>query len=121
MAASSAVARPGRIGFVLALAGAALGLGNIWRFPFITGVNGGAVFLLIYLAMVLLIGYPLFISETLLGKVTRKSPVAAFRQPAPDAHPQKAISCQCKAVSFQASSSRITPPAPPPGTSPGPR
>ncbi len=74
-----------RIGFVLAAAGSAVGLGNIWRFPYVAGVNGGAAFLLIYLVTIGLIGYPLFLNEMLLGRKTQKNPVGAFRALAPGA------------------------------------
>ncbi len=65
-------------GFVLATIGAAVGLGNIWRFAYIAGENGGAVFLLIYLLFVLLIGLPLMIAELALGRRGGGDAVAAF-------------------------------------------
>jgi len=67
-----------RIGFILAAAGSAVGLGNIWRFPYMTGKMGGAIFVLIYLLSVLLIGLPLIIAEVSLGRATGKNPVGAF-------------------------------------------
>ncbi|MFU0800541.1 MAG: sodium-dependent transporter [Xylanivirga thermophila] len=67
-----------KIGFILATAGSAVGLGNIWRFPYIAGVNGGAAFILIYIAAILLIGYPLMCTEVALGRRTQKNPVGAF-------------------------------------------
>lgn len=66
------------LGFVLATIGSAVGLGNIWRFAYVTGDNGGAVFLLVYLAFVALIGLPLMIAELSLGRSTRSDPVRAF-------------------------------------------
>jgi NSS family neurotransmitter:Na+ symporter len=66
------------IGFVLAAAGSAIGLGNIWRFPYITGQNGGAAFVVIYLAFVFLIGVPVMIAELTIGRHTQKNPVGAF-------------------------------------------
>jgi neurotransmitter:Na+ symporter, NSS family len=67
-----------RIGFVLAVAGSAVGLGNIWRFPYIVGENGGAAFILVYLVCLLLIGFPVFMSEVLIGRTTQTSPSGAF-------------------------------------------
>ncbi len=74
-----------RIGFVLAAAGSAVGLGNIWRFPYVAGVNGGAAFLIIYLVTIAFIGYPLFINEMAIGRKTHKNPVGAIRMIAPGA------------------------------------
>ena len=56
-----------RIGFVLAVAGSAVGLGNIWRFPYLAGEYGGGAFVLVYLACVFVIGLPIMMSEILLG------------------------------------------------------
>ena len=69
----------GRIGYVLAVAGSAVGLGNIWRFPYLAAKYGGGMFLLVYLILVVTFGYVLIVSETTLGRMTRKSPVGAFR------------------------------------------
>jgi NSS family neurotransmitter:Na+ symporter len=68
-----------RIGFILAASGSAIGLGNIWKFPYITGVYGGGAFVLVYLFCVVLVGLPLMISELMIGRRTQKSPVGAFR------------------------------------------
>ncbi|MGE4619529.1 MAG: sodium-dependent transporter [Planctomycetota bacterium] len=68
-----------RWGFILASAGCAIGLGNIWKFPYITGENGGGLFVLIYLACIALIGLPIMLAEVLLGRTTQKSPVGAYR------------------------------------------
>ena len=57
-----------RIGVILATAGSAVGLGNIWRFPYMTGENGGAVFIIIYIFCVLLFGIPCMISEFIIGR-----------------------------------------------------
>lgn len=65
-------------GFVLAAAGSAVGLGNIWRFPYITGKNGGALFLLVYLAAVILLGLSVMYAELSLGRKSHKNPVGAF-------------------------------------------
>lgn len=68
----------GRIGYVLAVSGSAVGLGNIWRFPHLAAKYGGGMFLLTYLILMLTFGYVLIVSETALGRMTRKSPVGAF-------------------------------------------
>ena len=69
----------GSIGFVLAAAGSAVGLGNIWRFPYLAAKYGGGIFLLVYLILTVSFGYVLIMSETALGRMTRKSPVGAFQ------------------------------------------
>lgn len=68
-----------RVGFVLAAAGSAVGLGNIWKFPYITGVYGGGAFVFVYLACILLIGVPILLAEISLGKLTQRDPVGAMR------------------------------------------
>ncbi len=72
------------MGFILASAGSAIGLGNIWRFPYIAGQNGGAVFVLIYLVCVFLIGYPVMIAEITLGRNIVRNPVGVFKSITPD-------------------------------------
>jgi len=67
-----------RIGFVLAAAGSAVGLGNLWKFPYITWENNGGAFVIIYLLAVFVIGLPLMMSEILVGRKTQLSPVPAF-------------------------------------------
>ena len=67
-----------KFGFIMAAAGSAVGLGNIWRFPYITGQNGGGAFVLIYLACVILIGVPLLFTEMGFGRMTKKSTIGAF-------------------------------------------
>ncbi|MCA9025239.1 MAG: sodium-dependent transporter [Planctomycetaceae bacterium] len=69
-----------RFGFILAAAGSAIGLGNIWKFPYITGENGGGWFVLIYLACILLVGLPIMMAEIFIGRTAQKSPVGAFRE-----------------------------------------
>ena len=68
----------GRIGYVLAVAGSAVGLGNIWRFPYLAAKYGGGMFLLVYLILTVTFGYVLIVSETALGRMTKKGPVGAF-------------------------------------------
>jgi len=67
-----------KVGFILAASGSAVGLGNIWRFPYTTGKNGGAVFVLIYLVAILVVALPVLIAEVALGRFTGKNPVGAF-------------------------------------------
>ena len=68
----------GRIGFVLSAAGASVGLGNIWRFPYLAAKYGGGIFLLIYIILAFTFGYTMIIAETALGRMTKKSPVGAY-------------------------------------------
>lgn len=68
----------GRFGFVIAAAGSAVGLGNIWRFPYLAAKYGGGIFLLIYILLVITFGYTLMISENAIGRSTGKSPLTAF-------------------------------------------
>ena len=69
----------GKIGFVLSAAGASVGLGNIWRFPYLAAKYGGGIFLLIYIVLALTFGYTMIVAESALGRMTRKSPVSAFQ------------------------------------------
>lgn len=67
-----------KVGFILAASGSAVGLGNIWRFPYTTGKNGGALFVIIYLIAVVAVALPVLIAEVTLGRFTGKNPVGAF-------------------------------------------
>ena len=73
-----------KIGFIAAATGSAIGLGNIWRFPYLAGENGGAAFVLVYLFCVLLLGFPIMLAEVSIGRSTRKNPVGAFKTLAPN-------------------------------------
>jgi len=77
------IARFSRIGFILAAAGSAVGLGNIWKFPYITGEYGGGAFVLIYLLTVVFIGFSIMIAEMLIGYMGRKDSVSSFEDLAP--------------------------------------
>ena len=68
----------GKIGFILATAGASVGLGNIWRFPYLCAKYGGGAFLIIYILLALTFGYTMIVAETAIGRSTKKSPVGAF-------------------------------------------
>ncbi len=69
-----------RIGFVAAAAGSAVGLGNIWSFPYKTGENGGAAFLLIYFLCIILIGFPIMVGEVAIGRRTQANPYGAYKK-----------------------------------------
>ena len=68
-----------QFGFILAATGSAVGLGNIWKFPYITHQNGGGAFVLIYLVCVLLVGLPIMLAEIFLGKKSNRDPLGAYR------------------------------------------
>jgi len=68
------------LGFILAAAGSAIGLGNIWKFPYITGEYGGGAFVLVYLICVVIVGLPLMIAEIMIGRRAQKNPVGAFQE-----------------------------------------
>jgi len=72
-----------RIGAILALAGSAVGLGNIWKFPYEAGTNGGAAFLFIYIGFIILIGLPVMLAEFTIGRRTQSNPFGAFKKLAP--------------------------------------
>ena len=69
----------GKLGFVLSAAGASVGLGNIWRFPYLAAKYGGGMFLLIYILLAVTFGYTMIVAETSIGRSSGKSPVSAFR------------------------------------------
>lgn len=68
-----------RLAFILAAAGSAIGLGNVWRFPYLTGENGGGAFVLIYILCVLVMGVPIMMAEIMLGRRGRQSPINTMR------------------------------------------
>jgi len=68
-----------RLGFILAAAGSAVGLGNIWKFPYLAGQHGGAVFLILYLGFVFTIGLSVMLAEFAIGRTTQRNPVGAFK------------------------------------------
>lgn len=69
----------GKIGFVLAAAGSAVGLGNIWRFPYLAAKYGGGIFLLVYIVLSVTFGFTLMVAEIAIGRKTQQSPVGAYR------------------------------------------
>ena len=70
----------GRLGFILAAAGSAVGLGNLWKFPYIAFDNQGGAFVLVYLVAVVLVGIPIMMAEVLMGRRTRRNPVGCFQK-----------------------------------------
>ncbi len=72
-----------KLGFILAAAGSAVGLGNIWRFPYVTQENGGGIFVLLYLVAVVFIGLPVMLAELTIGRHTQRNPVGAFKKISP--------------------------------------
>ncbi len=74
-----------RLTFILAATGAAVGLGNVWKFPYLVGENGGGAFVLVYLVSIALIGVPVMISEVLIGRRGRQSPINSLRDLAGEA------------------------------------
>jgi NSS family neurotransmitter:Na+ symporter len=78
-----------RLAFILAATGSAVGLGNIWRFPYITSDNGGGAFVLIYLLCILAVGMPIMFSEIIIGRRGRMSPINSLRELAIDANASK--------------------------------
>lgn len=73
-----------KFGFIMSSAGAAIGLGAIWKFPYVTGMSGGGAFLLMFIAFTLLIGLPLLISEFIIGRGAQKEAVTAYHKLAPN-------------------------------------
>ncbi|MDX1458511.1 MAG: sodium-dependent transporter, partial [Marinobacter sp.] len=67
-----------RLAFILAATGSAVGLGNVWKFPYITGENGGGAFVLVYLACIAVIGIPIMMAEVLIGRSGRHNPIASM-------------------------------------------
>ena len=69
-----------RLGFILLSAGCAIGIGNVWKFPYITGQNGGAIFVLVYIACLILLGLPVMTMEFAMGRGAQKSPVKMYQE-----------------------------------------
>ena len=72
-----------QLGFILAAAGSAIGLGNIWRFPYMTGTMGGAIFVFIYICCVVFLAFPVMVAEITIGRTTKRNPVGAFKALSP--------------------------------------
>ena len=76
----------GKIGVILATAGSAVGLGNVWRFPFMAGQNGGAAFIVLYIGCILLLGIPGMVSEFIIGRHAQANALRAYDNIAPHRH-----------------------------------
>src|SRR5690554_5085334 len=72
-----------RLGFILSSAGAAIGLGAIWKFPYMTGMNGGGAFFLLFIAFTIIIGLPILIAEFIIGRGAGTEAVSAYKKLAP--------------------------------------
>lgn len=89
-----------QLGFILAAAGSAIGLGTLWKFPYMTASNGGGLFVLLYLFCTFLIGIPLFIAELILGRKTQRAAVGVFSELSGHATPWRAVGWLGVASSF---------------------
>merc|ERR1711879_560557 len=77
-----------RIGFILAAAGSAVGLGNIWKFPYVTGEYGGGAFVIVYLLAILFIGLTVFIAESFLGQASQANVATTFEKVSQSQNPK---------------------------------
>ena len=68
-----------RLGFILVSAGCAIGIGNVWKFPYVTGANGGGVFVLFYIISLIIMGVPILTMELAVGRASRKSAVLGYK------------------------------------------
>lgn len=75
-----------RIGFILAAAGSAIGIGAIWKLPYVTGISGGGAFFLLFIMFSLLIGFPLLLAEFVIGRSTQKEAISAYKMLAPNSY-----------------------------------
>ncbi len=69
-----------KLGFIMAAAGSAVGLGNLWKFPYVAGKNGGGAFVLVYFIMLFLVGFTLMLAELVLGRKTKLNAIGAYRK-----------------------------------------
>ena len=69
-----------RLGFILISAGCAIGIGNVWKFPYMVGQNGGGIFVLFYLLFLVIFGIPIMTMEFSIGRAAQKSPVKLYQQ-----------------------------------------
>lgn len=89
-----------RLGFILAALGSAIGLGTLWKFPYVTGENGGGLFVFIYLLFTLFLGIPLFIGELILGRRAQRGAVGIFAQISGESSPWRTVGWLGVASSF---------------------
>lgn len=88
------------LGFILAAAGSAVGLGSLWRFPYYTGENGGGLFVLFYVFFTFIVGIPVFLAELIIGRNSQKSPVGALSELSKFSHAWKSLGWLCVFSSF---------------------
>ena len=69
-----------KLGFIMAAAGSAVGLGNLWKFPYLAGSNGGGAFVFVYLVLILLVGFTMMLAEIIIGRNTQLSSVGAYKK-----------------------------------------
>lgn len=89
-----------RIGFIMATAGSAIGLGSLWKFPYVTGENGGGLFVLAFIFFTFLIGAPIFVAELIIGRRAQKSPVGAFTDLSNQSQNWKFVGWLCVFINF---------------------
>ena len=89
-----------RLGFILVSAGCAVGLGNVWKFPYICGKNGGAAFILLYILCLLVLGFPILVFEFSIGRGSQKSVCSAFKELAPESNRWHRFSNFCLAGNY---------------------
>ena len=83
------------MGFLMACAGSAVGLGNIWKFPYIAGENGGGLFVVIYLICIFAVGVPIMICEFAIGRCAQRSPAEAFAKLSHGSTAWRAVGAWC--------------------------
>ena len=93
-----------RLGFILLSAGCAIGIGNVWKFPYMVGQNGGGAFVLLYLFFLLVMGIPVMTIEFSLGRASRKSPVRIYHAPVSYTHLPNQVRGFCHRVETVVSS-----------------
>lgn len=84
-----------RLGFILVSAGCAIGIGNVWKFPYVTGVNGGGVFVLFYIISLVIMGVPILTMELAVGRASRKSAVLGYKALEPKGQPLGTSTAGC--------------------------
>jgi NSS family neurotransmitter:Na+ symporter len=89
-----------RLGFIMATAGSAVGLGSLWKFPYVTGENGGGLFVLAFLLFTLIVGAPIFVAELIIGRKAQKSPVGAFAELSSQSQNWKLLGWLCVLINF---------------------
>ena len=88
-----------RLGFILVSAGCAIGIGNVWRFPYVAGQNGGGLFVLLYLIFLVLLGVPVLTMELAVGRASRKS--AVHHQKVASEHTEPAVNVPLALLLFK--------------------